>query len=58
MMAAHVGGQSNNDDNAKPASDGRMGLNARNPALTKAAKKEKECYQTLSVGNVTLRSNI
>ncbi len=40
VMAAHVGGQSSDDDDGKPAADGKMGANMRNTVHTKTSKKE------------------
>ncbi len=41
-MAAHMTGKTSNNMDAKPAADRNMGANAKNPALCKIPKKEKE----------------
>ncbi len=58
VMATHMSGKSDKDNDAKPAADEKMASNAKNSALCKTPKKEKEWWQTLSDGCVTLRSNI
>ncbi len=42
VMAAHMSANSGEDDNAKPAASDKMGSNARNSALTKNLRNEKE----------------
>ncbi len=42
VMAVHMSGKSDKDDDAKPAADGKMASNAKNSALCKTPKKEKE----------------
>ncbi len=42
VMAAHMGGCSDENDDAKLPADGKMASNAKNSALCKTPKKEKE----------------
>ncbi len=42
VMATHMSGKSDKDNDAKPATDGNMASNAKNSALCKILKKEKE----------------
>ena len=42
IMAAHMSGKPDKDDDAKPAADAKMASNVRNSALTKNPKWEKE----------------
>ncbi len=42
VMAAHMSGCSDKDDDTKPPTDGKMASNARNSVLCNTSKKEKE----------------
>ncbi len=42
VMAAHMSGRSDKDNDAKPPADGKMAYDAKNSALCKTPKKEKE----------------
>ncbi len=42
VMAVHMSGRSDEDDDAKPPTNGKMASNAKNSALCKTPKKEKE----------------
>ncbi len=42
IMASHMSGKSDKDNDPKPAADGKMASNAKNSALCKTPKKEKE----------------
>ncbi len=42
VMATHMSGKSDKDNDAKPAADDKMASNSRNSALCKTPKKEKE----------------
>ncbi len=42
VMAAKMTGKASNNNDAKPAADGKMGANSKNPALCKTPKKAKE----------------
>ncbi len=42
MMAAHMSGKSDDNDDAKPNTDGKKGLNTKISTLCKATKREKE----------------
>ncbi len=52
------GWKSGEGKDAKPPSYAKMGMNSKNPTLTKNAKKVKEWCQTLSAGCNNLWSNI
>ncbi len=42
VMATHISGRLDKDDNAKPATDGKMASNSHNPSPCKTPKKKKE----------------
>ncbi len=58
MMAIQLGAKSGEEEDTKSVSDVKMGVNAKNPALTKNPENEKEWCQTLSTGCINLWGNI
>ncbi len=58
VMAVQLGAKHHEENDEKPAVDGKIGVNAKNPTLIKNPKKEKKRCQNMSAWCIISCSSI